>query len=142
MGATSWPGPRRSIEALGNRLGRTTVVAACLDLLAGREVDGRIVHALGGPPARWAVDGGEPGPDYWQRVWALRGLLWLWDDQAQLAVVHAFSDDAWRVREMATRVAARHRVDALDGLLALKTDPVARVRASAGRAVEALTRRG
>lgn len=99
------------------------------------------MQALGGPPARCAVDGGEPGPDYWLRVWALRGLLWLWHDQAQPAVLHAFSDDAWRVREIATKVAARHRVDeALEGLLVLTKDPVERVRAGAGRAVEALTR--
>jgi HEAT repeat protein len=138
--STSWPGPRRSVEELCVRHGRDAVVRACLDLLAGRKVDGSIVHALGGPPARWAVTGGPPGPDYWLRVWALRGLQWLWDDRATPAVVGALSDEAWRVREMAAKVAARHDVDAaLDALLHLRDDPVARVRAAATRAVEKLT---
>jgi hypothetical protein len=138
--STAWPGPRRSVESLASDLGPDAVVSACLELLAGREVDGRIVQALGGPPAQWAVAGGPPGPDYWLRVWALRGLLWLWADRASAAVVVALEDEAWRVREMAAKVAARHRVDvALDALLMLRADPVARVRAAASRAVVAIT---
>lgn len=74
MASPPWPGPRRSVESLSARHGRDAVVAACIDLLSGREVDGHIVYALGGPPARWAVDGAESGPDYWLRVWALRGF--------------------------------------------------------------------
>jgi HEAT repeat protein len=99
-------------------------------------VDGHIVYALGGPPARWAVDGGASGPDYWLRVWALRGLLWIWDDAATPAVVAALADEAWRVREAAAKVAARHTVeDALDALLTLRDDPVQRVRTTASRAI-------
>ena len=115
------------------------MVKACIDLLQGREVDGGIVYALGGPPARWAVAGGASGPDYWLRVWALRGLLWLWDDTATSAVVSALSDDAWRVREMAAKVAGRHQVDdALEPLLMLRQDPVSRVRTSASKAIQSL----
>ena len=140
MPSEPWPGPRRSVESLVAELGAPAVVESCRKLLAGREVDGPIVHALGGPPARWAVHGGAPGPDYWLRVWALRGLLWQWDDSASGAVVRALSDEAWRVREMAAKVVARHRVDeALDVLLELRSDPVARVRTAASRAVTALT---
>ncbi len=140
MPSHSWPGPRRSIESLADRLGHQAVVAACIDLLRGHEVDGQIVHALGGPPARWAVAGGASGPDYWLRVWALRGLLWLWDDSASVVVVEALSDDAWRVREMAARVVARHQLDeALDELVVLRDDRVARVRAAASRAVQKFT---
>jgi hypothetical protein len=112
------------------------VVAACIDLLAGRAVDGQIIFSLGGPPARWAVDGGASGPDYWLRVWALRGLLWNWDDEASQAVVSALADEAWRVREAAARVAARHGVAAaLAALESLSDDPVQRVRQAARRAV-------
>jgi HEAT repeat protein len=109
-------------------------------LLAGDKVDGEFVAALGGPPATWAVDGGDSGPDYWLRVWALRGLLWLWDDAASPSVRHALTDPAWRVREMAAKVCARHRVDAaLDRLLDLREDPNARVQHAASRAVIRLT---
>lgn len=140
MGSSTWPGPRRSVEALAASHGRSTVVAACLDLLAGRVVDGQIIVGLGGPPARWAVDGGAPGPDYWLRVWALRGLLWLWDESATEAVVGAHADAAWRVREMAAKVVARHQVDAaLTSALSLRADPVLRVRRAAERAVVELT---
>ncbi|WP_366558494.1 HEAT repeat domain-containing protein [uncultured Nocardioides sp.] len=131
-----WPGPRQSVESLSAELGRDVVIKACVALLDGRDVDGHIIHALGGPPARWAVVGGEPGPDYWLRVWALRGLLWLWDDAATSPVVGALTDEAWRVREMAAKVAARHRIDdAFDVMLTLREDPHARVRAAAARAV-------
>lgn len=140
MGRGSWEGPRRSVEALAHRHGKQAVVAGCIALLAGDEVDAEYVAALGGPPASWAVDGGASGPDYWLRVWALRGLLWMWDDAATSSVRHALVDDAWRVREMASQVCARYRVDtALDRLLTLREDPNARVRLAAGRAVARLT---
>jgi HEAT repeat protein len=139
----TWPGPRRSVEALAASRGRDAVVAGCLDLLAGREVDGSLIHGLGGPPARWAVHGGASGPDYWLRVWALRGLLWLWDDSATVAVVQSTTDASWRVREMAAKVVARHLVDdALPAVAELQQDRVARVRHAAERAVVRLTDAG
>src|SRR4051794_31960762 len=111
MSSSTWPGPRRSVEELAARIGHESVVGSCIDLLRGRPVDGAIVYALGGPPARWAIDGGKPGPDYWLRVWALRGLQWIWTDNARSAVVGAMLDDAWRVREMAAKVAARQHIE-------------------------------
>lgn len=143
MASVPWEGPRRSVEALAARHGRGPVVAACLGLLEGHEVGGHFVYGLGGPPARWALDGGDSGPDYWLRVWALRGLFWLWEPEATSAVVKALADDAWRVREMAAKVSARHVLDeALPALLHLRDDPVARVRTSAARAVIRLTSLG
>lgn len=140
MASVPWAGPHRSVEALAARHGREAVVGGCLDLLAGREVDAWLVLGLGGPPARWAVDGGAPGPDYWLRVWALRGLLWLWDDVATQAVVTSLKDEAWRVREMGAKVVARHLVDpALPSVVALQQDRVGRVRQAAERAVIRLT---
>ena len=47
---------------------------------------------------------------YWPRVWAARGLLHAWDDRATAVIVQATADGAWRVREMAAKVIARHRV--------------------------------
>ena len=140
MGSTPWEGPRRSVEALAGRLGRDAVVGRCMDLLAGREVEAEVVTALGGPPARRVLAGGVTGPDYWLRVWAMRGLLWLWDDAALPAVVSALDDPVWRVREMAAKVCARHQLDdALPQLIERRDDSVARVRAAASRAVTRLT---
>jgi hypothetical protein len=117
--------PRQSIELECARRGEPAVVDGCLRLLAGQPADDGLVFALGGPAARAVLDGGQP---YWLRVWAMRGLLYAW------------ADESWRVRELAAKVIARRGLgDALTGLAALGDDPVARVRAAAGRAVAVLT---
>lgn len=140
MPTTRWPGPRASVEALVQDIGADAHVKACLRLLAGEEVAGEVVYALGGPPARWAVDGSTSGPDYWLRVWALRGLLWHWQERAAPATIHALNDSSWRVREMACKVLARHLVDeGLAPLVGAQHDDVPRVRAAADRAVRRLT---
>jgi HEAT repeat protein len=132
--------PRERIDAECKRRGKDALVAGCIALLEGRETDGELLVALGGPPALWAVTGGAEGPRYWRRVWAARGLLWAWDDVAAPAVVAALRDDAWRVREMAAKVVARHRLgDALPVVVDLRDDPTPRVRAAAARAVVLLT---
>jgi HEAT repeat protein len=65
--------------------------------------------------------------------------LYAWDDSARPAVVKALHDDAWRVREMALKVVARHRLQtASEQVDALKSDPSARVRAAAARTSRAL----
>jgi len=133
--------PRQSIEAECGRRGLPAMVSGCVALLERREVDSQLIVALGGPPARWALDdGGRGGPDYWLRVWAARGLLWTWDDSARPAVLRALDDEAWRVREMAVKVLARHGVgEALQPIAAMESDPSPRVRAAAGRALARLT---
>lgn len=95
--------PRESIERECRDRGRSVVIAGCIDLLNGKDVDPTLIHALGGPAAQWAVSGGEGGPDYWLRVWAARGLLWEWDDSALPVLEAALSDPAWRVREWRRR---------------------------------------
>jgi HEAT repeat protein len=120
-------------------------VSGCIDLLQGNpDVDDSLVLALGGPPAEYVLDGGEGGKlGYWTRVWAARGLLHQWDGRATAAIIQATSDDAWRVREMAAKVIARHRVgDAFDAVAGLRNDQVPRVRAAAERAVMILTSSG
>ena len=130
--------PRQSIEAECARRGKDAVVAGCVDLLAGREADPDLVIALGGPGATRVVNG--ENKRYWLRVWGARGLLWAWDDAATAAVTAALGDDHWRVREMACKVIARHRVgDALPVVADLRDDPIPRVRDAASRAVVLLT---
>jgi hypothetical protein len=119
------------------------VVSGCVDLLQGRydAVDDPLVLALGGEPARYVLGGGEGGkPGYWPRVWAARGLLHEWDDSAAAAIIKATADPAWRVREMAAKVIAKHLVgEAFTAVAALRDDQVPRVRAAAERAVTSLT---
>ena len=132
--------PRERIELECARRGRTAVVAGCVRLIHGDDSDTRLITVLGGPTARWALEGERAD---WYRVWAMRGLLWAWEDGALPAVLLALGDEAWRVREMAAKVVARHLVgDALDTVATLRDDPVPRVRAAATRAVARLTRAG
>ena len=137
----TWGPPRASIEAECARRGRDEVVSGCRALLRGEEVDHPLVVALGGPAASAYAPGMPPRDDvYWLRVWGARGLLWAWDDAALPELASATYDEHWRVREMAMKVAARHRVDELlDDALRLRDDAVPRVRAAASRAVAALT---
>jgi hypothetical protein len=128
--------PRQSIEQECARRGKDAVVAGCIELLNGGEGDAELILALGGPPARWVVTGEPSGPLYWLRVWATRGLLWAWDDAAFQSLEAALNDGAWRVREMALKVVARHRLeDVLSTVVALQEDPAPRVRAAASRAL-------
>ncbi len=114
------------------------MVSGCVDMLEGRYTDDSLSLALGGPAARYVLDGHE-GP-YWFRVWAARGLLYAWDDSAAPAVIEATSDEAWRVREMAAKVIARRRLgDGTEAVARLREDPVARVRAAGERALVVLT---
>lgn len=133
--------PRQSIERECARRGRAAVIAGCCDLIRGLDVDAGLVIALGGPLADRVL--GTESLAYWKRVWAVRGLLWAWDDSATDAVLIALSDEQWRVRELAAKVVARHLVgaafDAVDGL---RDDSIARVRAAADRAVTVLTAAG
>ncbi len=134
--------PRERIAAECARRGTEAVLADCLALLRG-ETDPHRVRSLTGAGADKYFDGEEHADTYWFRVWALRGLLWAWDVRATGPVCAALSDEHWRVREMAAKVAARHLVGAaLDGLAALRDDPVPRVRAAAERALVRLTDAG
>jgi HEAT repeat protein len=142
VNATSWgQTPRQSIDAECGARGRDAVVAGCIALLERRDADPDLILALAGPAALPVLrDGSAGGSDYWLRVWAARGLLWAWDDSAQPAILAALTDEAWRVREMATKVVARNGVgDALPFVTNLLGDPVARVRAAASRAIVRLT---
>lgn len=108
--------------------------------MAGADID----------PIMRAVFGDQHSPEwlesdvnaYWLRVWGARGLLWSWDPPAVDAVRVALTDEAWRVREMAAKVVARHLVDDVQPNVAeLVHDPVPRVRAAASRALALLAAR-
>ena len=140
--ASNWGmSPRQSVAAECERRGRASVVAGCIDLLDGRGADDTLIVALGGPAAEYVLAGREGGRvGYWPRVWAARGLLYAWSVDAEPAIIRATTDEAWRVREMAAKVIARHRVGvALTEVAALKADQVPRVRSAAARAVMILS---
>ena len=136
--------PQQRIAAECTKRGRDEVVAGCIAVLAGRDTDDALIAVLGGGHGRWLLNAGVPADQaYWLRVWAARGLLWVWDDSATAAVVTGLGDPAWRVREMAAKVVAKHLVgDALAAVADLRGDPVRRVRAAAARAVIRLTAAG
>lgn len=134
--------PRESVERQCRERGDAAVIDGCIALLGGAtDVELTLIYALGGPPAGWAMSGGESGPDYWLRVWGARGLLWAWDDRAAPAIEKALDDPAWRVREMAAKVAAKRQLgDLLPALERLRdNDSNHRVVAAAERAIVRIT---
>jgi hypothetical protein len=134
--------PRQSIAAECQRRGKPALVSGCIDLLQGRhDVDDSLLLALGGPFAQAVLSGQAGGKaGYWPRVLAARGLLHAWDNRATATIIQATTDDAWRVREMAAKVIARHRIgDAFTAAAQLRNDRVPRVRAAAERAIVILT---
>ena len=152
MDGSGLPAPGRRIADECAVRGRAALLAGCAALLEGRtdDVDDHLITVLGGQAAGHVLDGGEGGRSgYWPRVWAARGLLHAWDDradqaaepdQATDAIIGALGDHAWRVREMAAKVVAAHRIGrALDAVAALRDDPKPRVREAAERAVVFLT---
>lgn len=139
-GGTRWgQTPKASIEAECRRRGQDAVGLGCAALLRGEVVDPALVLALGGPPAAWVLTGEDGGPAYWLRVWAARGLLWVWDDRAYPELETALGDASWRVREMAVRVVVRHQLSQAAPIVAvLRDDPVGRVASLATRALPRL----
>jgi HEAT repeat protein len=126
--------PRQRIESECARRGKDAVAADCIALLRGA-TDLHLLRSVAGAGADKYFDGAEHHDTYWFRVWALRGLLWSWAPAAAGPVCAALRDPAWRVREMAAKVVARHLVAEAGSTVAkLRTDPVPRVRQAAERA--------
>jgi len=131
--------PRDRIAAARARHGEAALVAACVALLGDDEVDDELVIALGGEHAEHFLAGRDA--EYWGRVWAARGLLYVWDPTATAALVAASEDTSWRVREMVAKVVAKRQLDdAASAVASLRGDAVPRVRAAAERALVALAR--
>ena len=136
--------PRTSVARYCDRVGEHALVTSLIGLLEGDELSTELGEVLAGPASRPVLAGGAGGPSgYWPRVWALRGLLYAFDDRATPSVVAATADAAWRVREMALKVIARHRLDeGLEAAARCQGDDVARVRAAAARALVRLVSAG
>jgi HEAT repeat protein len=136
--------PRTSVTRYVVLVGEDALVEALIALLKGGELTAELGEVLAGPASRTVLAGRQGGPSgYWVRVWALRGLLYVVSARATAHVVAACADPAWRVREMALKVIAAHRLD--DGLEAAaisQGDDVARVRAAASRALVRLVSAG
>ncbi len=118
------------------KLGEAEVVTRAIALVGGFNSGEEFLLVVGGRHAQ-GILGGAP-PLYWPELWGMRALLYVWDDSAAPAVTAALSNQAWRVREMATRVAATRSLPVAETLIALTADEVARVRASAARALGAV----
>jgi hypothetical protein len=133
--------PRQSIEIECARRGRDQVIDGCVALLGGRDADDDLILALAGPAGLVMIhDGPAQRNQYWGRVWGARGLLYAFDERAADAVIGALRDEHWRVREMAAKVIARHKLGAaLPAIAELRDDPVPRVRAASKRALVILT---
>ena len=112
------------------------VVERAIALLAGFNVGDEFLLVAGGEHAQGLLDGAPPL--YWPEVWGARVLLYAYNDTARDAVLAGLQNQAWRVREMCTRVAAARAVAAQPQLRELLGDEVARVRAAAARALGVL----
>lgn len=136
--------PRQSVELECERRGVDEVIDGCVATLRGGAVDDDFILALGGPAGQNVIhDGPAQRHQYWRRVWGARGLLYAYDDRAADAIVVALGDEHWRVREMAAKVIARHKIGAaLPAVAELQADPVPRVRVAGERALMALTAAG
>lgn len=135
--------PRQSVEREAARRGSDAVVEGCRTLVRGEDGDAGLILVLGGPPARTFLDGQPHADDYWLRVWGLRGLLWVWSPAAIPELRSALNDPAWRVREMALKVATRNTVeDVVEVAAPLQSDPVARVGRQAHRYLMQVGRQG
>lgn len=145
MIASRWGvSPRQSVEDECRKRGTKAVVASCVAILSGEDVESETYLALAGPAAEPILQGRAGGLDgYWPRVWAMRGFLYAWNDTAIGAVLAGAEDEAWRVREMAAKVVARHQVvEAVETMAGLLDDAVPRVRLAADRALARLAEFG
>jgi len=141
MATVPAPTPQERIELATLHQGLLPVIDGCVRILSGDVSDSAFIRVLGGLPAEQVLAGAEGGASgYWPRVWALRGLLYAWDASATDALLAATRDEHWRVREMAAKVAADHRLlAALDAMRGLAQDENERVREAAQRATVRIT---
>lgn len=123
----------KRLAAAVTEYGEAAVVLRSLSLLAGNNEGEDFLLYVGGEHAKGIIDGAPVL--YWPELWGMRVLLYVWNDSAAPAVTAALENQAWRVREMACRVAAARELPVADALVKLLPDDVARVRAAAARAL-------
>jgi len=135
--------PQARVLLLARRIGEDAVAGWCAELLSGSVPHDQphqpSIKWLGGRHAAVELKVGrvdERGQDYWPRVWAARGLLYVWRTTAEPAVLAGLRDPAWRVREMCAKVVRRHGLHRAEPVLThLLDDRVGRVRAAAEAAL-------
>ena len=124
------------IAASVAELGEPQFVLRAVSLIAGHNEGEDFLLVVGGEHAKGILEGAPVL--YWPELWGMRALLYAWDASAATAVAAGLENQAWRVREMAARVAAVRQLPVRETVLGLLTDDVARVRAAAARALGAL----
>ncbi len=131
--------PRDLLARLAAHVGEVRAAQLCAELLAAespREHTETLLY-LGGAGGQGVLDGTGGWKPYWSRVWAARGLLYVWDESAAPVVLERLSDPAWRVAEMCLKVSARRDLPAGDEAVRLARHELPRVRAAALRALGA-----
>ena len=131
------PHPRDLLALLAEHLGESGAAGLCADLLAADDPHDHAatVLFLGGPAGRSLLEDGTSWKEWWARVWAARGLLYVWDDTAGPVVLTRLDDDAWRVAEMCLKVSVRRELPCGDAAARLAAHDLPRVRATAARAL-------
>jgi len=125
--------PSERIAFAVDRFGEHEVIARSIALLGGQNAGEEFLLYVGGTHAQGILDGAPAL--YWPEVWGARAFNYIWSDTAIPAVTAGLANQAWRVREMCTRVAALRHLDVAAELSPLLEDEVARVRAGAARAL-------
>ena len=123
--------PQDRVAAAIAILGETEVVDRAIALLAGLNAGEEFLIVAGGPHAQGLLDGAPPL--YWPEVWGARVLLYAWNDSAREAVTAGLQNQAWRVREMCSRVAGARSLPVAAEARELLTDDNARVRAAGAK---------
>lgn len=126
--------PRVLVAQLRDLVGEPAAVEACVGLLSGGDLRSFLAELryLGGPGGAMIPDGG--WKPYWARVWAARGLLYVWAPGASATVVAGVGDPHWRVAEMCLKVSAMRELAAAgDPSVWLLRHELPRLRATAVR---------
>ena len=112
-------------------LGEAGVVTRALALIAGQNAGEEFLLTVGGEHAQGILDGAPVL--YWPELWGMRALLYVWNDTAVIAVTAGLQNQAWRVREMCSRVAGARSLPVAAEARELLTDDNARVRAAGAK---------
>ncbi|GAB3429344.1 HEAT repeat domain-containing protein [Flindersiella endophytica] len=132
------PTPAQVIRAAVASWGEAELVAECATLVLDRSWRDKpdLLVAITNGGGEMALNGTWGNAGYWTRTWALRVMLYAWAPAGEPAVLAGLSDEHWRVREMAGKVAALRELGAAaEAVAALTSDPTPRVRAVAARAL-------